>query len=254
MAVPQLIVPGSLVFTGTIDEINDRMNIDIVTHSALNVGAGLMTIQGFANASASNSAGAQSTGATYGFPDSNIMGDRDNQPPNTRDYGFGLAAGRFLFCCENSGGRSQVVGTSDIRATGWRHWALQRDASTGYMNCLIDGVVEAERTGPTGTISYQGGLDEPHSNFLCIGTEKWGFDVLGFIGSMSLIMIHDEIVYPSASNTVPNSLAGFLEQPGILACYPMHDQSGTTVTDIIVGRNATIAAGGVPAWSAASPF
>lgn len=252
-AGPQITL-GSLLFTGVIDEVTDRMNIDIVQHSALNVGAGDMTIQFFFSADANNNAGAQPTGATYGFPDTNIMGDRDNQPPNTRDFGWGLAAGRLLFSCENSGGASQVVGTTDTRATGWRHGALQRRASDGWMSVLIDGVREAERTGPTGTISYQGGLTEPHSNFLCIGTEKWGFQVLGYRGLKSLLMIHSEIVYPNATNSIPSTLSGFLAQPGILACYPMHDGSGTTVTDIIAGRNATIAAGGVPAWSSSRPF
>jgi len=236
---------GSLVFTGIVDEETDRLDLPI---APINVGAGDFTIEFWIRALNTNTAPSLSTGASYLFPNSNIVMDRDNLSV-TRDFGAGLAAGRMVFSVENSNGAYTVVATTDLRDNEWHHVALQRQASDGWMSICIDGSREVQATGPTGDISYQGSLGG-HHEFLVFGTEKHGFQEEGGLrGRLSAIHIWDSIRYSGSTYTVPTGPIS-----GALARYLMSEQSGTTVGDSAGSNDGFIAAGGVPAWSSDGPF
>lgn len=244
--VPSALQAGSLVFTGIVDQETDRLDI-LLEGQSIDVGAGDFTIELWLRpAQSGNNQGAQSTGASYLFPNGNIFMDRDNLSV-TRDFGACLSAGRVCFSVENGNGAYSIVGTTDLRDDAWHHVAMQRSASNGLMSLYVDGDRERTATGPTGTISLPSGLTG-HHRYIVFGTEKHGFPT-GFVGRLSAIHIFDSLRYSGASYSVPTGPIS-----GALARYLMTEQSGTTVGDSAGSNDGFIASGGVPAWSSDGPF
>ena len=229
--------------------MTDRLDI-LAEGTPADVGAGDFTIEFWLRpASSGNSAGSQTTGVGYKFPDTNIVLDRDNLSPLVRDFGAGLAAGRMCFSVENANGAFSIVGTTDLRDAAWHHVALQRSASNGLMSLFVDGDREAQETGPTGTIALPSGVSGAE-RYLVFGTEKHGFDVAGYVGNIGPIEIRDSLRYSGATYTVPTQPSS----SGMLAQYLMAEGTGTTVADSAGSNDGFIAAGGVPAWSADTPY
>jgi hypothetical protein len=243
---------GSLVFTGVIDEVTDRLDI-LGEGEAVDVGAGDMTIELWLKpASSGNNTGSQTTGTGYKFPDTDIFFDRDNTS-TTRDFGAGLAAGRVCWSAQPGGTGWSAVSTTDLRDFQWHHIAMQRSASTGVMEVFVDGDREVQTTGPTGTVSLPGGITGAE-RFFVFGTEKHGFDVEGYKGRMSTIQIWNTLVYSGATYAVPTAPAAS-NASGLVGQWLCNQGSGINVLDSTANANhGFIASGGVPAWNSDNPF
>lgn len=257
--VPAPIV-GSLRFFGN-NNGNGTTAIDRVTIVAdgaqpVNVGGTDFTYDFWLMTAAGNNAGDFLVGANYSWPSGNIVIDRDRFGLG-RAYGISLSQGRVTFGVKNGSDAVRTIrGTTDIRTGTWRYIRVQRRFSDGVMWVFIDGTLEAQATGPTGTLSCPDD-DVPNSQ-LCLGAEKHDADLSGspsYFGWMSQLRVSNSIrstgnfTRPSSAHTV---------DANTVALYNFATGSGNAIVDENGNQSPGVrqvgGANNGPQWSVLNPF
>ncbi|OWY25810.1 hypothetical protein C7N43_31960 [Sphingobacteriales bacterium UPWRP_1] len=207
-----------------------------------------------------------------GWITGNIVLDRDVY--GSGDYGdFGIAIGHTVgipanhrvvaFGVDRLGTGKTIVGTTNIADNQWHHVAVTRNSTTGLMRIFVDGLPDAQGTGPAGDISYRNArstaypLSDP---FLVLGAEKHdaGTAYPSYNGLLDELRISGNERYtvaftPPTSLFLPDAatllLCHFNEGAGQLA----NDESGQTAQPV----NGHLNVGGNPsgpAWNTDNPF
>src|SRR3989304_3307858 len=90
------------------------------------------------------------------------------------DFGVSMADGRIAFGVNNGTDSATLCGVRQVADGMWRHIALTRRTSDGWMRIYVDGELDAEIEGPAGDISYRNGRTTTHANdpYLVVGAEK----------------------------------------------------------------------------------
>ncbi|RRR65662.1 MAG: LamG domain-containing protein, partial [Candidatus Viridilinea halotolerans] len=134
------------------------------------------TIEFWMRADATNNAadpcdsGSGNVGWYYG----NILVDRDIFGENDGDYGIALRGGRIIFGVNNGNRETNLCGNIHVTTGQWHHIAVTRNASSGLMRIFVDGQLDRQADGPTGSIAYPVGRNSAYANdpYLVLGAEK----------------------------------------------------------------------------------
>jgi hypothetical protein len=209
---------------------------------------------------AENQSGVCSPGADNWIT-GNIILDRDVDGPGDHgDWGisvFGGQGGRIAFGVARGENGAGICGSTPVLDGHWHHIAVTRRARSGTLRIFVDGVLDAEGTGPTGNVSYRDGRSgAPKDPFLVIGAEKHdaGPAFPSFAGWVDEIRISKGIRYQE-NFTRPR--APFSPDADTVGLYHLDEGSGNTVGDSSGAAggpsNGTRLFGGAPAgpeWSA----
>jgi hypothetical protein len=194
---------------------------------------------------------------TDAWIEGNIVLDRDRftQP---RDYGLALLAGRVAFGVRTAGDVAWTIcGTTGVLNDQWHHVAVTRRAGSGALALYVDGVLDAQADGPTGTISYPDGqTGSPADPLLVLGAEKHdvGTEYPGFNGLLDELRLSTTVRYaaPFARPT-----RRFIPDGSTAALYHFDEGSGTTLSDVSGAAggpsSGTLVTGGSPAGPAWVP-
>ncbi len=79
-----------------------------------------------------------------GMVDGEVLGGEN-------DFGVALVGNKAAFGVGDAGGDVTVVSQSEVNDGYWHHIAATRQADTGQMMLYVDGMLEAEMVGPTGS-------------------------------------------------------------------------------------------------------
>jgi hypothetical protein len=190
---------GSLRFYADVRPNVNRVSIRLDPHVPADVGAGDFTIDFWmkSNARDNRSNGTNcAPGNSETWITGNIILDRAIWTHNRNgDYGLSmfsngstsarLAFGTFQYNGLGGGAwGTAICGTANVADGNWHHVAITRQASNGAIRMYVDGVLDAQGTGPLGNISYRDG--QPSSvpgyislnvdHYLGIGAEKYDAD------------------------------------------------------------------------------
>ncbi|QQS27792.1 MAG: right-handed parallel beta-helix repeat-containing protein [Sphingobacteriales bacterium] len=265
----------SLQFFGNGSDDIDRVKFQINPQTVIDVGDD-MTIDFWLKCLSSNN-----TGFVYdqmngdGWITGNIVIDRDIY--GSGDYGdFGIAIGQstggsanervVAFGVDRLGNGRTITGTTNIANNLWHHIAVTRNASSGLMKIFVDGVQDAQGTGPTGNISYRDNrstgfpLSDP---FLVVGAEKHdaGVEYPSFNGYFDELRISNLIRY--STGFAPITQPFISDVNTVLLCH-FDEGSGELANDIAQSYNTSgiptdgfLNLGGSPSgpiWSIDNPF
>ncbi len=239
----------------------DRVEIPLDPHVPADVGAGDFTVEWWMKAlPGANTTSGVCTPGGFNWINGNILLDRDVfGPGDWGDWGVSLWTGVIAF---GVGGTSDdtVCGTTALDDGDWHHVAATRRASDGRLELYVDGVLEAQGTGPAGDASYRDGRSTPWPKdpFLVLGTEKHDVQHTPFAGWLDELRLSTVRRY--TANFTPPS-APFTPDGATAALYRFDEGSGTAILD------ASGAAGGPshgvrlvggdppgPVYSADTPF
>jgi hypothetical protein len=130
----------------------DRVKIPLQTHRPVDVG-GSFTIEFWMMAATGDNLGTVTTG-NDGWITGNILLDRDVYGDGDYgDWGVSLGDGRIAFGVNNSAAGQTIVGTNLVADSTWHHVAVTRNATTGQLRLFVDGVLDAQGSGPRGDLS-----------------------------------------------------------------------------------------------------
>jgi len=182
--------------------------------------------------------------------DRDIFGDGDYG-----DYGISLAGNRIAFGVNNGPSSYTLIGGTNVADGNWRHIAVTRNGTTGFMQIFIDGVsVASATTSVTGNVSYRDGrpltpyytgpitewVNEP---YLVLGAEKhdytWyydDYDSPSYNGYLDELRISNTVRY--TSNYTP--VNRFTDDANTVALFHFDEGNGTHV-----GNTAMTSAGAV---------
>jgi hypothetical protein len=251
---------GSLRFFGNNNGAGttaiDRVTIVADGAQPINVGGGDATWDFWLMTASGNSAGDFPVGANYSWTQGNIWYDRDRFGLG-RAYGMSLSAGRPTFGVKNGSDSSRTIRcTTDIRDGDWHHIRFCRRFSDGELFGFVDGALEAQATGPTGTISCPDD-DAPNSQAV-IGAEKHDADLSGspsFFGWVSQLRVSNS-VRSTSGFTRPSS--PYTLDANAMALYNFATGSGDDIIDENSNQSPGVrSVGGSnngPQWSALNPF
>lgn len=252
----------SIRFVGNADNDVDRVTIEVGNGQPANIGAADFTIEFWLRAGTGNNQTLPRCNDTgYNWTTGNILLDRDRTPPNYRDFGLAIMAGRVVFGIEPTAGNSYTMcSTANVRDDGdWHHVAIQRRRSDGFLWMYVDGQLDQQVNGPDGDVSYPAGVGGPPESLLVIGAEKFDFDTSqfpGFRGWIDELRLSNRLQYSAnfAPSTAPfNCTSG----DGTVALYHFDEGSGNAVGDDCGQSNATRLFGGSPQgpeWSTETPI
>ncbi|MCS6910150.1 MAG: LamG domain-containing protein [Anaerolineales bacterium] len=266
--------PGgaSLRFYGNGVNDIDRVKIPLGNPSRpVNVG-GDFTLEFWLKADANNQ-GQATCGANDGWITGNILIDRDIFGAlENGDYGLSLHRSgntrRIAFGVSNGNGGNTLCGNINVADGAWHHVAVTRNASTGQLRIFVDGVLDAQGSGPTGDISYQVGRATMYPNsdpFLVLGAEKHdaGSQYPSFSGWLDDVRLSNIIRYtgdftrPAAPLTADANTVALYSLDG----GPGNCTSGSLITDSSGASggpsHGECRFGGSPAgpvWSSDTPF
>jgi hypothetical protein len=247
----------------------DRVKIQIDDPSNNNagppadIGAEDFTVDLWIKSAAGNNEGTIAC-QEYNFVWGNIILDRDRLNQG-RAFGISLTGGRVTFSVQNQNFSSETVcSSSDLRDNAWHHIAVQRRFSDGRLWLYVDGVLEDDKVGPTGDISYpdSGNCNDASTcansdHFLVFGAEKHDI-ASGFSGWIDEVRLSNVLRYPSES--FPSQ--PFVPDQNTVGLYHFDEGSGNTIGDSAPGgaspgiRRFGVGGGSTagPAWSADAPF
>lgn len=234
----------------------------LTTSSPVNVG-GDFTIEFWMQASAATNDAEACESGVVGWYYGNILVDRDVFGNNVGDYGIAIRGGSIIFGVNNGTSETNLCGDTPVLDGQWHHIAVTRSATSGLMRLFVDGQLDAQASGPTGSIAYPTGrtapAEYPNDPYLVLGAEKHDYP-----GSLYYSGLFDEarisnIVRYSANFTRPNS--PFTPDANTMALYHFDEGSGASIGDSSSANggpsNGTLlAAPGGPTqhWSAQTPF
>jgi hypothetical protein len=239
----------------------DRVKIPLQTHRPVDVG-GSFTVEFWMKAAASNNLGTVTT-RNDGWITGNILLDRDVYGDGDYgDWGVSLGAGRIAFGVNNGTAGQTIVGTTAVADSTWHHVAVTRTAATGQLRLFVDGVLDAEGSGPRGDLSYRDGRATawPNSDpFLVLGAEKHdaGEAYPSYNGWLDELRISTVIRY---TNSFARPAAAFASDADTAALYHFDEGAGDVIGDSAFGgaspglRRFGGAGTPGPAWSEETPF
>ncbi|MCS6990630.1 MAG: LamG domain-containing protein [Chitinophagales bacterium] len=204
-----------------------------------------------------------------GWITGNVIFDRDIY--GSGDYGdFGISIGSCSGCpsetrvvafgIDRQGTGVTIIGNTNVADGAWHHIAVTRKNSNGQIRIYVDGVQDAQGTGPIGDVSYRNkrATSYPNSDpFIVLGAEKHdaGASYPSYNGYLDELRISKSVRYNS-NFTVPTS--PFTVDSKTAALYHFDEGSGTFVGDAAPGAShGTLYFGGSPAgpeWVADQPF
>ncbi len=248
----------------------DRVKISIDNpHKAADV-KGNFTIEFWIKCSFADNNGTVTAASNGdGWITGNIIYDRDIY--GSGDYGdYGISLGSCSGCPSNTrviafgidrqGNGATIIGATNVADGAWHHVAVTRRSNNGQLRIFIDGVLDAQGTGPVGDVSYRNNrpTSYPASDpFIVIGAEKHdaGAAYPSYNGFLDELRISKSIRY-NGNFTVPS--APFTSDSKTAALYHFDEGSGTSVLDAAAGAShGTLHYGGSPAgpqWVADQPF
>jgi hypothetical protein len=239
----------------------DRVKIPLQTNRPVNVGGGF-TIEFWLKAAASDNLGTVTPG-NDGWITGNIILDRDVYGDGDYgDWGIALGDGRIAFGVNNGTAGQTIVGTNLVADSAWHHIAVTRNATTGQLRLFVDGVLDAQGSGPLGDLSYRDGRASawPNSDpFLVLGAEKHdaGAEYPSYNGWLDELRISTVIRY-THSFTPPTTL--FTPDADTAALYHFDEGTGDVIGDAAFGdgspglRRFGGAGTPGPAWSEETPL
>ncbi|MDH3452668.1 MAG: LamG domain-containing protein, partial [Gammaproteobacteria bacterium] len=226
------------------------------------IGSGDFTIDVWIKATADNTQDDRSCGVGA-WVEGNVIIDRDRYGVG-RAYGLSLLDGMPVFQVENASLSGILCGTNDLRDGQWHHLAMQRRGSDGRLWLYVDGVLEDERGGPVGDISYPDDAvcADPDfcaqsDHFLVFGAEK--HDVgYGFDGWIDEVRLSTVLRYPAQ----PFPTEPFGVDAETAALYHFDEGVGAVLSDAAAGgQSAGVLRLGVgggtqagPVWSGDTPL
>jgi hypothetical protein len=262
---------ASLRFYGNGTNDIDRVKIPLGNPSRpVNVG-GNFTLEFWLKADANNQ-GQVACGTNDGWITGNTLIDRDIfGAPENGDYGISLHRSgntrRIAFGVSNGNGGNTLCGNINVADGAWHHVAVTRNSGTGQLRIFVDGVLDAQGSGPTGDISYQVSRTTTYPNdpFLIFGAEKHdaGPQYPSFSGWLDDVRLSNIIRY-TGNFTRPS--APLIADANTVALYaldgsPGNCASGAAIVDSSGASggpsNGECRFGGSPAgpvWSSDTPF
>ncbi len=271
---------ASLRFHGFGDDDVDRVKIPIDDPENPNdepgppvdVGAGDFTIELWLKGMlAENANGVQNCGGD-GWIYGNIVIDRDRWEPGGRDYGISLGDGRATFGVAGTSSGTTICGGTLVLDGDWHHLAFDRRAADGRLRIFVDGVLDAQGTGPLGDVSYPGNETPQGTNcdggpcfgsdpFVVFGAEKHdaGPSFPSFSGWLDEVRFSNVIRY---AGTFTPPAAPFVPDASTKALYHFDEGSGELVGDSSGAQGGPSHGerrfGGTPIpgpeWSGETPF
>ncbi len=147
-------------------------------------------------------------------------------------YGISMSDGRIAFGVKIDDLSYTLCGTNDVADSEWHHIAITRSFD-GTLRIMIDGVLDAEATGPSGDISYPNNRPPLHPNdpYLVIGAEKFDLDLdthPSFSGWMDEVRISNIVRY-SENFSIPTE--PFIPDENTVALYHFDEGVGNTIGD-----------------------
>lgn len=171
----------------------------------INVGNGDFTVEFWMKASLAENGTHQCSSAGDNWINGNTIIDRDifGVVNEYGDYGISLANGRIAFGVRNANdanGGITLCGITTVADGNWHHVAALRRQSDGRLQLYVDGVLEAQATGPTGRMDYQIGRSTgfPNSDpYLVFGAEKHdvGPQYLSYSGLLDEVRLSNVLRY-----------------------------------------------------------
>ena len=217
---------------------------------------------------AENSSPGASCGSEAGWITGNILLDRDiNGAGDYGDWGISVSNGSIAFGVSQGSSGNTICGSRTVANGAWHHVAVTRNQSSGQLRIFVDGVLDAEGSGPTGNVSYRDGrpITSSKDPLLVIGAEKHDFNNNSFpsySGWIDELRISNSIRYTANFN--PPS-APFNPDANTMALYHFNgSQVGACQGTVVDSSGAsggpssgTCRYGGTPAgpvYSADHPF
>ncbi|MGQ9888654.1 MAG: LamG-like jellyroll fold domain-containing protein [Aggregatilineales bacterium] len=261
-APPQQSGPGtSLRFYGNGTNDIDRVKIRIdAPERPADIGATDFTIEFWMRAvPGENNSGACTSGEDN-WVNGNIIIDRDIYGPGDfGDLGISLYGGRIAFGVNNGSAGQTLCGATNVVNNQWRHIAVVRQRHTGLMQIYVDGVLDAQTTGPTGDVSYRNGRSSswPNDPFLVFGAEKHDVDPAypSYRGWLDEVRLSNIRRY---NGNFARPTAPFQPDANTVGLYHFDEGNGNVVNDSSGGgSHGERRFGGSPAgpvWSNETPF
>jgi len=239
----------------------DRVKIPLQTHRPVNVG-GSFTVEFWLKAAKTNNLGTVTTG-NDGWITGNIILDRDVYGAGDYgDWGIALGDGQIAFGVNNGTAGQTIVGTTVVADLVWHHIAVTRNATSGQLRLFVDGVLDAEGSGPLGDLSYRDGRATawPNSDpFLVLGAEKHdaGAAYPSYNGWLDELRVSTVVRY---TNSFTPPATPFAPDADTAALYHFDEGAGEVIGDSAFGgaspgvRRFGGAGTPGPAWSEETPF
>jgi hypothetical protein len=219
----------------------DRIKIPVDTGTPLNVGANF-TFEFWMRAKWQDNAGTVAPGLNGdGWITGNVILDRDVYGPG--DYGdFGVSIGRsgggcvLAFGAHNGSWGQTLVGSADVGDGAWHHVACTRVKKSGLMRLYVDGVLDAEAAGPTGSLRYRVGRNTafPKSDpFLVIGAEKHdaGSAYPSFAGAIDELRVWSRALGEAELAAIAGKVISAKRQTGLVGYWRFEEGTGRVVRD-----------------------
>jgi hypothetical protein len=231
----------SLRFYGNGVNDIDRVKIKIDNPAVpADIGGGDFTIEFWMKAQSNANTGSVNCSTDSGWITGNIIIDRDIfGPGDNGDYGISLHQGRVAFGVSVGGAGNTICGATVAANNTWRHIAVTRNATSGQLRIYVDGVLDAQGSGPPGDVTYRNGRTTSWSNdpYLVIGAEKHDYapaypSYTGFVDELRLsnnIRYASNFTRPSTQFTTDSNtmaLFHFDEGPAGACSGTVFDASG----------------------------
>lgn len=113
----------------------------------------------------------------------NVLIDRDIfDQGDFGDYGVSIYGQRVAFGVNNGSSGNTICGSRALNDGQWHHIALTREEASGQLQIFVDGMLDAQGSGPRGNISYNDDriADYVNEPFLVLGAEKHDYDPSNF--------------------------------------------------------------------------
>jgi len=178
------------------------------------------------------------------------------------DWGIALGDGQIAFGVNNGTAGQTIVGTTVVADLVWHHIAVTRNATSGQLRLFVDGVLDAEGSGPLGDLSYRDGRATawPNSDpFLVLGAEKHdaGAAYPSYNGWLDELRVSTVVRY---TNSFTPPATPFAPDADTAALYHFDEGAGEVIGDSAFGgaspgvRRFGGAGTPGPAWSEETPF
>ncbi len=243
--------------TGDIDRV--KIRIDAPERPA-DIGATDFTIEFWMRAVPGENNSGACTGGGDNWINGNTIIDRDIYGPGDfGDFGISLYGGRIAFGVNNGSAGQTLCGATNVVNNQWRHIAVVRVRNTGLMQIYVDGVLDAQTTGPTGDVSYRNGRSTswPKDPFLVFGAEKHdaGPAYPSYRGWLDEVRLSNIRRY---NGNFTRPAAPFQPDANTVGLYHFDEGSGNVINDSSGGgSHGERRFGGSPAgpvWSTETPF
>jgi hypothetical protein len=213
----------------------DRVKIPIDSGSGggspADLGDSDFTIEWWMKAASADNTTPACTASGDEWKSGNILFDRDIAGSGDYGgYGISLANGRIAFGVEDSSTQATLCGSAIAADNEWHHIAVTRRSSDGRLQIYVDGMLDAEGSGPAGDISYHDGRSSSDPNqdpYLVLAARKNDTGP-AYDGWMDEIRLSNLLRYESTF-VPPNT--PFIPDGNTAALYHLDSGYGNTVVD-----------------------